>query len=317
MHLWLVILFKRLNKTLTNSSLGRPLSVSKALKVFSLCGLLLLASACANQSQENSYGKAKRYYRIIGGERVIEGSEFSNRTVLLRTQTSKSNQPIVNYEICTGTVISKNIILTAAHCVLVGTKKLEVVFTDDLQDLEAPVASVKKIIIHPTYAGHTKFEIDENIIDGDIALVKIEGEIPANYIPVPFVSQQEAKTEFSFVTMGFGNNTGVLNYPAGTDLGSGVLRVAATKGISYDPNKNFFISDHTQGSGACNGDSGGPALIRENEEYKILGITRAIYSEKEIDPASGMDACQFNGIYMSLCYFQPWIEKTIQELNKN
>lgn len=261
---------------------------------------------------------------IIGGDRVDENSELSRSVVMIRTKltTIQKNKSVsVSYSICTGSIVAPNVILTAAHCIVGTAKDIEIAYTTDLEDDMARVSAVESVKIHELYKGENDFDLATGYIDDDIALIKIKGEVPSDYKIMQLAEFGSGAENFEIVSIGYGRSTGVLTLSADTNLGAGVLRAASIQGMSYVPNFNFFLSNQKSGKGVCYGDSGGPALVLIEGEFKILGITKAVFTRSsdqmviKKNQKVEIDNCKFNGLFMNLQFYQNWIYKSIDSLN--
>ncbi len=74
---------------------------------------------------------------------------------------------------CTGTVIARDIILTAAHCVA-GNKQVVIAYPEDGSHVLQRVAAKA---INPGFSPNSRVSID-------LALVRIEGKLPARFQPM-------------------------------------------------------------------------------------------------------------------------------------
>lgn len=172
---------------------------------------------------------------------------------------------------CTGTLITRRAVLTAAHCAK-GVEPSEVTVLFGRSFSFSQPREVQDVLVHPDYDGQ--------YLRNDIALLRLAEDPPPGVEPIPFLPELlgitggDIGTPLEFV--GFGvTETGdsgvkmtVTNdlewvctvYP-GCNLGAG--RYAATNTICQDQDPG----------GPASGDSGGPALIvRSGQEY-VCGIT--------------------------------------------
>lgn len=114
--------------------------------------------------------------KINNGEQVSSDSLVAKSTVLLRGDGQNT---------CTGTIIGKRTILTAAHCIMddfyqsAAFDKLDVVF--GYRFLENPIVISGDTVAHPDVNG---FQGGRKFIQNDIGIVKLSRNIPAGFEPV-------------------------------------------------------------------------------------------------------------------------------------
>jgi hypothetical protein len=164
--------------------------------VILLSCLALAASACARGPSAIESGANEA--ALIGGTAAIAGDEIARSVVQLREKGANSR------EICTGVLISKTRVLTAAHCLFVlqadrqnieYREDLEVVFdVDALTADRSRVRAVKEIFTHanfepdyqrcalnPAISGCTEFlrtPLDQRRAENDAAIIILDRPAP-------------------------------------------------------------------------------------------------------------------------------------------
>lgn len=215
---------------------------------------------------------------IVGGSVVQYGDPISSSIVGLRIGVT----PDGRYGGCTGTIISNNLILTAAHCVVdkkhgqIPAEQIQIVFGRQLNDFNAPYVKPWVVAVDGRYnnlQGREAF---------DLALLAFHGNLPQGYKPVRVDDLNNERYVGDMLTLaGFGVTNGF------NDTGSGTLRKTEVP-IWYFNGGREIVVDQRYGKGACRGDSGGPAFIRRGSEYHYVGVT-----------SRGAQLCNEHGIYTS------------------
>uniref|UniRef100_A0A4Y0BRA1 Peptidase S1 domain-containing protein n=1 Tax=Anopheles funestus TaxID=62324 RepID=A0A4Y0BRA1_ANOFN len=183
---------------------------------------------------------------------------------------------------CGGTILDKNTVLTAAHCVKTSNRIIEVqnfIVKAGLIQLSVANNNAKeykamKIIVHPQYRIGS--------IKHDAALIKLETDISySNAIkPICLCDQDEDQSAIigSWGTViGFGRDE--------TDNPSDTLRETSIPVVStitcIESNRevfgnhltsDMFCAGNRNGSSACNGDSGGGLFFNRDGTWFIRGI---------------------------------------------
>lgn len=181
---------------------------------------------------------------------------------------------------CSGTIISKTLILTAAHCTAYNPKQLIVAFGAD-----APLALSGKFdekMFRRVFAGRTTktwptLDPRSGKNWGDVAVLKLLGKIPDGFEPVEFVDDElEFTNGMDVVLAGYGTTDDGKFEADGTPVEQGTSaeslnQVTVTmRDASYSESE--VVMEQKDGRGGCHGDSGGPAFVEVEGKLMQFGI---------------------------------------------
>lgn len=159
---------------------------------------------------------------------------------------------------CTGTLVSPNVVVTAAHC-LEGARANQITFFvgHNARILSSGTEySVSQLAMHPNYDTNTlRQDIGVLVLDQDVTGVTPITMRRAN-MPASWVGQEA-------LFIGFGVISGAQN-------GAGLKR-SVNIPLTHITHRKFRYSG--EGVNTCNGDSGGPAIMRVNGKDKLVGVT--------------------------------------------
>lgn len=214
-----------------------------------------------------------------GGERDVA---FAGHPIINGSpDTSEAHMGVVGLFFgggaCTGTLIARDVVLTAGHCVYgQRASSYTVTFGYDMNDPDH-TRGVQETWVHPGYSNSS--------IANDIALLRLSSGAPAGIAPIPHlpasleVTQADVGTPLEFV--GFGR----------TETGSSGVKLHATNALNWVctssggcsisggwANQNTLCQDQNP-SGICFGDSGGPALIERNGIQYVAGVASYVAND--------------------------------------
>lgn len=271
-----------------------------SLVVFVLCG-------CQNSDRKVELLPATQS-AIVGGNETSP-TYAPGRTVAFLVDSSTNMS-------CTGTIIHERLILTAAHCI--GPAKQITMAFGNLP-LQGPfdLRRSKDVIVHDEY---NKASTDAR---NDLALILLDQPIPEGFFPVKLPSTSfSLSTNEVFLALGYGRTTGKRSNNPADMQGSGVLRHVGLQIDSVSQDGKQFRVDQSNGTGICNGDSGGPALIRFRNTYYVMGIAsatlwtvpRELSGDEKDTYIEQKDFCKEKSIYMNVINYLPWIQEQSQKL---
>lgn len=267
------------------------------MKNLGLIAILFLLAACSQNSSQNEV-QPDSQPGIIGGRDVIRRDSSFKSTAGIIMVDDKSGKIL---GICTGTLVSKDVVLTAAHCIRASEDKVNfiVYFGETLLDLRQlnVYRSGIATVVHEDYESSEKKEVY------DVGLIKFSGEAPAGYTPAALLKDEKyLKDGTELLVAGYGRN---LRYGRG-NAGAGQLRYVKLNITDIKFSDMEFVSASLS-KGICAGDSGGPAYVTINEKQYVAGISHRVLSV-------GGFACIYSSLFTRVDQFHTWIEKNINQL---
>lgn len=262
--------------------------------------------------------------RILNGDVAAEGA-WPWQVGLI----SVGAPSVFDGQFCGGSLIAGRWVLTAAHCVYdeaadgtlipVGPGEFNVlVGTNYLEDGEGEVIAVEAVYAHPDY--------DPVAIDDDIALIRLAAaptDPDTNTISLASLRAEErlAPGGVPAIVTGWGKlqdgrypidlrQVQIFLYDRAecVSMSAGPAKPGVV--VQGDITENMICSGVTEGGkGSCNGDSGGPLMIaQENGTYVQVGVVSWGYTA---DNAAGCSLeAQFSA-YTRVAVYEQWMRDTI------
>lgn len=248
---------------------------------------------------------------IIGGLPLSKESRLHQSIVMLLAFKKDGS-----FGTCTGIVVSENVIMTAAHCVidnktLKKMDKVAVVFAVN------PWCLGEEIVNRSVLA--TKFDVQEmndlSELERDVALIQIPS-LPSGYIPMPVVKNTELPRQVqSIYVAGYGREDDNPKKESRKGrLKTTQLSLVGAIPVKRDPRTNqvksfFYVVDQPNG-GICMGDSGGPAILRVGGQLKVFGVASRVNGPEE-------SPCHEKVAYAAVESNRRWLRETFDLYNLN
>jgi secreted trypsin-like serine protease len=195
-------------------------------------------------------------------------------------------------DLCTGTALTHDLVLTAAHCV---ARKTE--YRVKAYQTGQPLL-VRATALHP------RFNLESYAASratADVALLKLSAPLPDIVVPVALAAPRRVAAGETLTIAGFGT------VAAGTARGLGVPRMAKLTVTGTPGSYQIRLFDPTtrnvrSGLGGCTGDSGAPAF--DGEGPLIIGVVSWSTGPQDNEGCGGL-----TGVTPLLLY-RAWIVET-------
>lgn len=195
---------------------------------------------------------------------------------------------------CTGTIVARDVVLTAAHCVA-GKRQVVVAYGENGGHV---LQRVVQRAIHPGFSGRSRVSID-------LALIRLDGPLPGRFQPLALDrGEGQHRVGLSQKIAGFGMQRD------GEEASAGTLRSASVSvlprlfprflRLGTDPEAD--LSDIA----ICTGDSGGPVIEERGEGPLIVAV---VYGRERFGQAK---TCGTVAQAVRLAPQAGWINKTLQ-----
>jgi secreted trypsin-like serine protease len=251
----------------------------------------ILISCGSQPNQTSAIRMTPKNVGIVGGSEVSSSDPIARTTVSIYDTATNA--------LCTGSIYTDELIITAAHCVGNNLAKMYVIFSENLSSIDK---SDLRLIVDAAIPSRWDARQNEDTDTGDIALLRISGGLAEGYQAVQLLPGKHLLRNNATVTLAGYGITDSANHE-----GAGVLRRTDVRIKQAQYNETEVLLDQTDGSGACHGDSGGPAFFESTGMYYLWGVT----SRSDSDPG---DTCQRYSVYTNILDYMDWIEEAQRAL---
>jgi secreted trypsin-like serine protease len=309
------------------SNIIRCLTSSQCLSALAGFFLIYLLVGCQESKPSEVLPVQTQDESAIVNGRVVEPKEKNKGSLLdyvVGLQTSQGAH-------CSGTLIHKRLILTAAHCVEKLEKPEDLKIHFGLEMFESKGSPVKAIRMHPQYS-KSKDRAGEPD-DNDIAVILLESEAPPGTLIAKYKDLNfDYRSDFTYTISGFGLTQGLEGMPSD----SGILRTAEFQytlanlnGVVFEINQKPYSKEEIEmaqksnlqlqpRAGVCNGDSGAGALVQRPDGVHLVGVVRSLRWRNRTSDLSDdlppINRCNYLGQILISSYKKQFITKASLEL---
>lgn len=203
----------------------------------------------------------------------------------------------VRGNLCTGTALTHDLVLTAAHCVTTKTDR-------EVKAFQTGIAiKIASVVTHP---GFNFASYAASRATADVALLKLASPLPDIVVPATLAASRRVAAGEKLTIAGFGVTAARTDYGLAQPR-MAVLTVTGKPGSLQIRLYDDMTRNQRIGLGGCTGDSGAPAF--DGEGPLVIGVVSWSTAPNDEEGCGGL-----TGVTPLLLY-RDWIAQTARKLN--